>query len=205
MSMTTDITDVTDHTAYDIVLAGVYLPILIQTAKERRTITYGELVQTGKELHPDNNYVLGSIPVTAGRRLNVLRQTLREHSLPDLSCLVISASSGKTGDAYHLKSSEQELREAVFSTDWDHYQEALDNEISQLPYEEIDFTGVRRKSPKPRPPSRQELLDTMSNYWKENGSQYPKWVRTKREVIIDLLFQGYSVEECFNQVVEEGQ
>jgi len=201
--MTTDTTDVTNHTAYDIVLAGVYLPILIQTAKKHRTITYGELVQTGKELHPDNNYVLASIPVTAGRRLNVLRQTLRDHSLPDLSCLVVSASSGKTGDAYHLKSSEKELREAVFSTDWDQYQEVLDNEISQISYEEIDFTGVRRKSPKPKPPSRQELLDTMSNYWKENGSQYPKWVRTKREVVIDLLFQGYPVEECFNQVVEE--
>ena len=66
--MTTDIKDITNHTAYDIVLAGVYLPILIQTAKKRRTITYGELVQTGKELHPDNKYVLGSIPVTAGRR-----------------------------------------------------------------------------------------------------------------------------------------
>ena len=203
--MTSDITDITNHTAYDIVLAGVYLPILIRTAKNRRTITYGELVQTGKELHPDNNYVQGSIPVTAGRRLNVLRQTLREHSLPDLSCLVVSASSGKTGDAYHLKSSEKELKEAVFSADWDQYQEALDNEISQIPYEEIDFTQVREKSPKPKPPSRQDLLDTMSNYWKENGSQYPKWVRTKREVIIDLLFQGYSVEESFNQVVEEGQ
>ena len=203
--MTTDITDITNYTAYDIVLAGVYLPILIQTAKKHRTITYGELVQTGKELHPDNKYVLGSIPVTAGRRLNVLRQTLRDHSLPDLSCLVVSASSGKTGDAYHLKSSERELREAVFSTDWDQYQEALDNEISQIPYEKIDFTEVSRKSPKPKPPSRQELLDTMSNYWKEHGSQYPKWVRTKREVVIDLLFQGYPVEECFNQVVEEGK
>jgi hypothetical protein len=201
--MTIDITDITNHTAYDIVLAGVYLPILIRTAKNRRTITYGELVQTGKELHPDNNYVQGSIPVTAGRRLNVLRQTLREHSLPDLSCLVVSASSGKTGDAYHLKSSEKELREAVFSTDWDQYQEVLDNEISKIPYDEIDFTEVRRKSPKPKPPSRQELLDTMSDYWKENGSQYPKWVRTKRDVVIDLLFQGYPVEECFNQLVEE--
>lgn len=203
--MTTDITDIRDHTAYDIVLAGVYLPILIRTARNRRTITYGELVQTGKELHPDNNYVQGSIPVTAGRRLNVLRQTLREHSLPDLSCLVVSASSGKTGDAYHLKSSEKELREAVFSTDWDQYLEVLANEISKIPYDEIDFTEVGRKSPKPKPPSRQELLDTMSNYWKEHGSQYPKWVRTKREVVIDLLFQGYPVEECFNQVIEEGQ
>jgi hypothetical protein len=100
-------------------------------------------------------------------------------------------------------SSERELREAVFCTDWDQHQEVLDNEISQMSYEEIDFTGVRRKLPKPKPPSRQELLDTMSDYWKENGSQYPKWIRTKRDVVIDLLFQGYPVEECFNQVIEE--
>ena len=140
------------------------------------------------------------MPVT--RIFDYFRQ---EHILSKLSCLVVSASSGKTGDAYHLKSSEKELREAVFCTDWDQHQEVLDNEISKIPYEEIDFTEVRRKSPKPKPPSRQDLLDTMSIYWKENSSQYPKWIRTKREVIIDLLFQGYPVEECFNQVVEEGQ
>ena len=140
------------------------------------------------------------MPVT--RIFDYFRQ---EHILSKLSCLVVSASSGKTGDAYHLKSSERELREAVFNTDWDQYLEVLDNEISQIAYEEIDFTQVREKSFKPKPPSRQELLDMMSNYWKEHGSQYPKWVRTKRKVIIDLLFQGYSVEESFNQVVEEGK
>ena len=100
--MTDDITDVTNYTAYDIVLSTIYLPILIQVAKDKKTITYGNLVQGAKELHPDNDYVQRSIPVTAGRRLNVLRQILRDNSLPDLSSLVVSASSGKTGDAYHL-------------------------------------------------------------------------------------------------------
>ena len=51
--MSEDITDIKNHTAYDIVLSAVYLPILIQTANNKKTITYGELVQTGKELHPD--------------------------------------------------------------------------------------------------------------------------------------------------------
>ena len=100
--MTDDITDVTNYTAYDIVLSTIYLPILIQVAKDKKTITYGNLVQGAKELHPDNEYAQRSIPVTAGRRLNVPRQILRDNSLPDLSSLVVSASSGKTGDAYHL-------------------------------------------------------------------------------------------------------
>jgi len=55
--MTDDITDVTNYTAYDIVLSTIYLPILIQVAQNKKTITYGDLVQTAKELHPDNEYV----------------------------------------------------------------------------------------------------------------------------------------------------
>ncbi len=184
-------TDITNHTAYDIVLSAVYLPILIQTAKNKKTITYGELVQTGKELHPDNQYVQRSIPVTAGRRLNVLRQILREHSLPDLSSLVVSASSGKTGDAYHLKSEVQEIRKEVFEINWDKHANIIDAVISKIPYDEIDFSELRKKIP--NPPSRQQLLQINFDYWKENNELFPKWFITKREVLVDLLLQGYPV------------
>ncbi len=34
--MTDDITDVTNYTAYDIVLSTIYLPILIQVAKDKK-------------------------------------------------------------------------------------------------------------------------------------------------------------------------
>ena len=203
--MSEDTTDIKNHTAYDIVLSAVYLPILIQTANNKKTITYGDLVQTGKELHPDNEYVQRSIPVTAGRRLNVLRQILREHSLPDLSSLVVSASSGDTGDAYHLKSEVQEIRKEVFEINWDKHANIIDTDISKIPYDEIDFSELRKRTPKVKLPTRKELLTINSDYWKENKELFPKWFRTKREVLVDLLLQGYPVEECYKQVLEQGE
>ena len=201
--MTDDITDVTNYTAYDIVLSTIYLPILIQVAQSKKTITYGDLVQTAKELHPDNDYVQRSIPVTAGRRLNVLRQILRDNNLPDLSSLVVSASSGDAGDAYHLHAETE--RKKVYDTDWDAHASIIDSEWVKYPYNEIDFSEIKRREPKPKPPTRDELKRINYDYWVENKNQFPKWFRKKREELLDLLLQGYPVEECYKKVLDRGE
>ena len=201
--MTNDITDVTNYTAYDIVLSTIYLPILIQVAQSKKTITYGDLVQTAKELHPDNDYVQRSIPVTAGRRLNVLRQILRDNNLPDLSSLVVSASSGDASDAYHLHAETE--RKKVYDTDWDAHASIIDSEWVKYPYNEIDFSEIKRREPKPKPPTRDELKRINYDYWVENKNQFPKWFRKKREELLDLLLQGYPVEECYKKVLDRGE
>ena len=201
--MTDDITDVTNYTAYDIVLSTIYLPILIQVAQNKKTITYGDLVQTAKELHPDNEYVQRSIPVTAGRRLNVLRQILRDNSLPDLSSLVVSASSGDASDAYHLHAETE--RKKVYDTDWDAHTSIIDSEWVKYPYDKIDFSEIKKREPKPKPPSRDELKRINYDYWVENKNQFPKWFHMKREDLLDLLLQDYPVEECYKKVLERGE
>ncbi len=161
------------------------------------------MVQGAKELHPDNDYVQRSIPVTAGRRLNVLRQILRDNSLPDLSSLVVSASSGDAGDAYHLHAETE--RKKVYDTDWDAHTSIIDSEWVKYPYDEIDFTEIKKREPKPKPPTRDELKQINYEYWVENKSQFPKWFHKKREDLLDLLLQGYPVEECYKKVLERGE
>ena len=204
--MDKDTQNTSNRTAFDVVLSRIYLPILIQVAKKQQIITYGELVQTSKELHPDNDYVQRGIPTTAGRRLNVLREILTGHSLPDLSSLVVSASTGDVGEAYHLNQTQlKKERDQVYATDWDSHLGTIDDQWVKYPYEEIDFTEIKKKEPKPKPPSREELKKINSDYWKENHKLFPKWLRGKREEILDLLYQGYTVEECYKTVIERGE
>ena len=199
--MAEDITDVTTYSAHDIVLSAIYLPILIQVAQNQKTITYSNLVQTAKELHPNNEYVRRSIPVTVGRRLNVLRQILRDNSLPDLSSVVVSASSGDAGSAYHLHAETE--RKKVYDTDWDAQASIIDSEWVKYPYDEVDFSEIKNR--KSKPPSREELKKINSEYWAENKQLFPKWFLKKREEILNLLAQGHPVEECYKQVLERGE
>ena len=74
----------------------------------------------------------------------------------------------------------------------------------KYPYDEIDFTEIKKRKPKPKPPCRAELKQINWDYWKENKHLYPKWFRSKHDEIMDLLLQGYPVEECYKQVLEMG-
>lgn len=200
--MQNDVTDVPNYTAHDIVLSTIYLPILIQVAKDKKTITYGNLVQGAKELHPDNEYVKRSIPVLAGRRLNVLRQILRENSLPDLSSLIESTSL-RLSDADHLHAKSE--RKRVYDTDWESHASTIDSDWVKYPYDEVNFAEIKKPDPKPIPPSREKLKRINWGYWQENKEVYPKWIRSKNEEIMDLLMQGYSIEDCYKQVLDRGE
>ena len=70
-------------TTIDLEVASVYYPILIAKAKSRSTVTYGELVQLAKGLHPDNTIIQKTIPVSIGRRLDVVRIFTNKLNLPN--------------------------------------------------------------------------------------------------------------------------
>ncbi len=193
-------TDVPNYTAHDIVLSTIYLPILIQVAKDKKTITYGTLVKGAKELHPDNEYVKRSIPVLAGRRLNVLRQILRENSLPDLSSLIVSTS---LSDADHLHAKTE--RKRVYDTEWDSHASIIDSNWVKYPYDEVEFAEIKKRDPEPKAPSREELKRINWDYWQENKELYPKWFRLKNEEVMSLLLQGYPVADCYKRVLDRGE
>lgn len=198
--MQNDKTEVPHYTAHDVVLSTIYLPILIRAAKDKQTITYGALVEGAKELHPDNEYVKRSIPVLVGRRLNVLRQILRENSLPDLSSLIVSTSSS---DAVHLQAKTE--RKRVYDTDWDSHASIIDSNWVKYPYDEVEFAEIKERDPEPKAPSREELKRINWDYWQENKELYPKWFRSKNEEVMSLLLQGYPVADCYKRVLDRGE
>ena len=103
-------------TYLDIFFAKIYLPILIEVAKSKKCISYGDLVAKSKALHPNDEQIQKSIPRHVGRRLNYLRQRLNLHNLPDLSSLVINNTTQTTGYSYHLDPTTEQKK--VFKCDW---------------------------------------------------------------------------------------
>jgi len=103
-------------TDLDIFFAKIYLPILIEVAKSKKCISYGDLVAKSKALHPNDEDIQKSIPRHVGRRLNYLRQRLNLHNLPDLSSLVINNTTQTTGYSYHLNPTTEQKK--VFNCDW---------------------------------------------------------------------------------------
>ncbi len=71
-------------TANAVRLAAAYFPILMDCAKEGRTVTYGELIAEARARRPDDEDVSNAIPVSTGRKLDVIASFCRDRGLPDL-------------------------------------------------------------------------------------------------------------------------
>jgi hypothetical protein len=77
-------------TLNDVQLAAAYYPLLIDLAKHKHCLTYGELVDQAKETYPDLEYVQNAIAVSTGRKLDVVRMFTNERELPDVTSLIIN-------------------------------------------------------------------------------------------------------------------
>jgi hypothetical protein len=197
-------TDRDNWSAHDINLSRIWLPILMDVAKQGKKITYGDLIKAGVEYNPDNKYASGTIPQKAGNHLNVLRQLLRELDLPDISVIVVNKSTGEPGVAYAFDVPTEQRK--VYSTDWDSHKSELETLFGAIKYEEYDFSKKRVKKDKlPVRIKREDLKKINWEYWKENKNQYPKWFRGKNDEIVDLLSTGLSIEECYKKVLERGE
>ena len=84
-------------TLVDVQLASAYYPLLVDLAKHKHCVTYGELVDKAKAEYPDRQVVQRAIAVSTGRRLDVVRMFTTERNLPDLTSLVINKGSGECG------------------------------------------------------------------------------------------------------------
>lgn len=105
-------------TIRDVRVTKVFYPILLDLARERRTTTYGALVDEAQARNPDDDIIAALIPRAVGRRLLVLRGFTDELGYPDLSSLVLNASTGEVGDAYSDKFDPREKRAEVMAFDW---------------------------------------------------------------------------------------
>ena len=177
-------------TLIDVRLASAYYPILVDLARHKHCLTYGELVQRAKDEYPKNDIVQSAIPVSTGRRLDVVRMFTRERDMPDLTSLVISKGSGECGSGFRRNFDPVTAREAVFAFDW--------SDVS------MDFDGFinhTEQAIKPRKTvSKGVALKLMSDYNLQHRSTLPADIRERREEIIDLIMEGFTQEEAFQMV-----
>ncbi|MFC7289601.1 hypothetical protein ACFQPC_16255 [Herminiimonas glaciei] len=177
-------------TLNDIQLAGAYYPILIELARHKHCLTYGELVQKVKELHPDNDVVKNAIPTSAGRKLDVVRIFTKERNLPDVTALIINKAEGECGSFYTDHFDPVKTREEVFAFAWDDVSVEFDLFVSK-----VTVSATPRKQRK-----ESEAAELLYAYYKENRSKLPTSINKKRDFIMALLIEGFSPDEAFLQV-----
>lgn len=178
-------------TLTDVLLATAYYPILIDLAKHKHCLTYGELVQRAKEENPSNTTVKSAIPVSTGRRLDVVRLFTRERGIPDLSALVINKNKGECGKFYTDHFDPVAIREEIFAFDWT----AVSTDFA-------GFVKLTEKAITPRKKIKEPAaLALLHSYYQEHKATLPADIRTRRELIIELLMEGFSPEEAFTQVL----
>ncbi len=181
-------------TSIDVQLAAIFYPILIEHAKRKMRLTYGDLVSRGKELNPTNEVAQNAIPVSTGRRLDVVRMFTNERNLPDITSLVIGKSSGECGDGFTRSFDPEEVREAVFSFDWSGISSEFDGFVASA-----KKSLIRRKRI-----DKLAATALMSEYFYAHRASLPDWIKEHRETVIELIEEGFSPETAYSQVLEGG-
>lgn len=178
-------------TLVDIQLASAYYPILVDLAKHKHCLTYGELVAMAKERYPTRPEVQRAIAVSTGRRLDVVRMFTSERELPDLTSLIISKGSGECGVGFTRNFDPKTTRDKVFLFDWSTATTDFDG-----------FLKVTENSIKPRIPVKEsKALELMSSYYQANKNELPKSIREHRDQIVELIMEGFAPDEAFSTAV----
>ena len=180
-------------TLNDVQLASAYYPILIELAKHKHSLTYGELVKAAKEKYPLNPVVQNAIAVSAGRKLDVVRLFTEERGLPNIHLLIISKGSGECGNASAQNSNLTE-REYAYMFDWSDVTTDFDGFIKQTEVNIIPRKQIKRP----------EALKLLSEYYAKHSAQLPVSIRDQRELVIELLMEGFSSVEAFSEAIKSG-
>jgi hypothetical protein len=177
-------------TLLDLQLAAIYYPMLIELAKHKHLITYKELVDEAKRLHPENKVVqISAIPTTIGRRLDVIRVFTKQRELPDLAALIISKRTGGTGGGYKGDAKLEQQR--AFAFDWSSVSTTFDLYVGQVktaitPRKRIDLKTAANE---------------MWEYYRLNKSSLPLNIDDYRELILEMIRDGIDVEQAFRQAL----
>ena len=178
-------------TLTDVQLASAYYPILVDLAKHKHCLTYGELVERAKAEYPDRPVVHKAIAVSTGRRLDVVRMFTAERDLPDLTSLVINKGSGECGSGFTKHFDPVATRETVFAFDW-----------STVSLDFDGFVKTTETAVKPRKKVKEpKARELMAQYYQSHKASLPTSVREQRELIVELIMEGFSAEEAYNQAV----
>ncbi|MCO4090743.1 MAG: hypothetical protein HEQ34_02170 [Sphingorhabdus sp.] len=180
-------------TETDVTIAAAFYPILVECARQSpvKKLTYGALLDEAKVRFPNNDAVQSAIPISLGRRLDVVRIFLAEQKLPNLTSLIVNAGTGEVGVAFG--SDAERIRAEVAAFDWSTVSDEFNLHISSL-----------RKNIKPRSRpkiSSEAARNLMSEYYLGNRASIPKGLESKRNKIIEMIREGLSPEEAFAKAV----
>lgn len=176
-------------TLTDVQLASSYYPILVDVAKHKHCLTYGELVERAKAEYPDRAVVQKAIAVSTGRRLDVVRIFTAARDLPDLTSLVINKGSGECGTGFTNHFDPQAAREKVFAFDWS---------TATLDFD--GFVKTTESAITPRMKVKEgKALQLMAAYYREHKASLDPSIRAQRELIVELIMEGFPEEEAFKQ------
>lgn len=185
-------TDTLLPTPTDLELALAFFSVLVEHARRRETITYGELVKRAQARFPTSEAVAKAIPVAVGRRLDFVREFTRQRALPDLSSLVVNKSTGECGVGFTRSFDPDRARSEVFAHNWAEVSEEFAEAVAT----------VRERALKPKKPlSHDQATRRMSDYYFANRAALPTTVRVHRELIIRLLMSGVAPEEAITQAL----
>lgn len=174
-------------TLNDVQLAAIYYPFLIELARHKHCLTYGELVQQAKDKHPDLGYVQNAIATSTGRKLDVVRIFTAERALPDVTSLIISKSAGECGSGFTDAFDPIKAREEVFAYDWSNISGEFDMYIE---------TAEQKAKPRIKI-TKDKAKELTLDYYQAHKTELPKTITTKRDDIIAMILDDYSVEEAF--------
>lgn len=175
-------------TKTDIVLAELYFPILVQCAIERRTITYKRLVEQAKAAHPSTTEAQNAIPVSTGRRLDVVKYFCETLRLPDLAGLVVNGLTDEPGGRYDKRHIAPEVQREAFDFDWKSRSHDFATYIATQ--RTLVPPLAKRKTGRGRKASLQ--------YYIAHKNELPENIADFRDVILSLLIDGFEPEDAFD-------
>ena len=180
-------------TQADYELATVYFQILVEIAAQRGRTTYSALVDVAKARCPENEVVQNAIPVSTGRRLDIVRLFTKAQTLPDLSSIVVSKQSGECGIGFTRSFDPVAARDEVYNYDW-----------SKVKLEFAGYVAEGRKSVKPAKVKKltyEQAAKQMFDHYSSKKADLSPEIRRNRDSIIAMIIEGIDVEDAFREVL----
>lgn len=186
----------------DAALAIAYYPILVDLAKRRQTMSFGDFVDLAKATYPENPAVQNAIPVSTGRRLEFVRVFTVAQGLPDLSAWVTS-KSGKNSDTFQQDFDPEGERRRSAEVDWSAYEEAWEAHAAELrkraqrikKRSEAEARAMMGEVAMAMRPQIEKAIPNPEN------RPYVELVTPFRETIIQDLMSGLDAEDVFQNIL----
>jgi len=179
-------------TTADIEIGRIYYGLLIDRAPSGRLLSYGDLVAAAKAAHPDNEFVQRAIAVSAGRRLEAVRVFTNQRAYPDITSLVVNASTGEVGSAFGTDPVARRAEIAAF--DWS----SVDDQFGEFIVHLHAARPVKRNKVK-----RDEAKRLIWEFFDEHRQTLPPSLAFDRVRLQEMVMDGDAVADAFEVVVSD--